>query len=153
MSRPTSSRGPKEKRRGFRVTVTHSDGINYGLIIAETNGQPDHTNVVATVRPADLLRLNDTVQAVLRASKKPATTIGPSRQKPIDIDEAPGVRLALTALAVAPVRRRDRSREIVEGIATMSDEEAYYWYAKVTHPEAGSRSRRALRLLLSDDER
>jgi hypothetical protein len=144
---------PKEKRRGFRVTVTRSDGTSYGLRIAETNGQPNHTNLVATVRPVDLARLNETVQAVLRASKKPVTSIGPSRQKPIDIDEAPGVRLALTTLAVEPVRRRDRSREIVDGIASMSDEEAYYWYAKVTHPAAGGRSLRALRLLLSDDER
>lgn len=152
MSR-TTAKSPSEKRRGFRLTVTHSDGTSYGLTIAETNGHPDHTNVVATVRPADLLRLNDTVQAMLRASKKPGTTIGPSRKKPIDIDEAPGVRLALTALAVEPVRRRDRSREIVEGIASMSDEEAYYWYAKVIHPDAGGRGLRALRLLLSDDER
>jgi len=152
MSRATA-KSPSEKRRGFRVTVTNSDGTSYGFTIAETNGHPDHTNIVATVRPADRFRLNDTVQAVLRASKKPATTIGPSRQKPIEIDEAPGVRLALTALAVEPVRRRDRSREIVEGIASMSDEEAYYWYAKVTHPDAGGRSLRALRLLLSDDER
>ena len=88
MSR-TTAKTPSEKRRGFRVTVTHSDGTNYGLTIAETNGHPDHTNVVATVRPADLLRLNDTVQAVLRASKKPATTIGPSRQKPIEHRRGP----------------------------------------------------------------
>lgn len=152
MSR-TRAKSSGEKRRGFRVTVSQSDGTKYGLTIAETNGHPDHNHIVATVRPADLLRLNDTVQAVLRASKKPATIIGPSRQKPIEIDEAPGVRLALTALAVEPLRRRDRSREIVEGIASMSDEEAYYWYAKVTHPDAGGRSLRALRLLLSDDER
>jgi hypothetical protein len=152
MSRRATS-SPKEKRRGFLVTVTQSDGTSYGLSIAETNGQPDHTNLVATVRPVDLARLNETVQAVLRASKRPVTSIGPSRQKPIDIDEAPGVRLALTALAVEPVRRRDRSREMVDGIASMSDEEAYYWYAKVTHPAAGGRSLRALRLLLSDDER
>jgi hypothetical protein len=152
MKRPTT-KASKEKRRGFRLTVTHSDGTDYGLTIAETNGHPANTTTVATVRPADLVRINDTVQAVLRASKKPATTIGPSRQKPVDIDEAPGVRLALTALAVEPVRRRDRSREIVAGIASMSDEEAYYWYAKVTHHDTGGRSLRALRLLLSDDER
>lgn len=150
---PRATATPKEKRRGFRVTVTQSDGNSFGLRIAETNGQPDHTNLVATVRASDLSRLNDTLQAVLRASKKPVTSIGPSRQKPVDIDEAPGVRLALTALAVEPVRRRDRTREIIDGVASMSDEEAYYWYAKVTHPDAGARSLRALRLLLSDDER
>jgi hypothetical protein len=144
---------PTARRRGFRVTVTQSNGDIYGLRIAETNGHPDHTHTVATVRPADLGRLRETVLAVLRASRRPATTIGPSRRQPVDIDEAPGVRLALTALAVEPVRRRDRAREVVEGIASMSDEEAYYWYAKATRPDTGGRTLRALRLLLSDDER
>ena len=39
------------------------------------------------------------------------------------------------------------------GIAAMSTEEAYYWYAKATQPAHGPRALRALRLLLSDDER
>lgn len=141
----------REKRRGFRVTVIDSDGTAYGLTIAETNGHADHTLTVAVIRPADVPRLTDTVQATLRASKKPPTSIGPSRKQPVDIDEAPGVRLTLTALGIEPLRRRDRSREIIEGIAAMSDEEAYYWYAKVTHPDTGGRALRALRLLLSDD--
>ena len=149
-----ASRQPAgEKRRGFRVTVTDSDGTAYGLSIAETNGHADHTQTVAVIRPADLPRLTETVQATLRASKKPPTTIGPSRKQPVDIDEAPGVRLTLTALAIEPLRRRDRAREIIEGIAAMSDEEAYYWYAKVTHPDAGGRALRALRLMLSEDDR
>lgn len=142
-----------EKRRGFRVTVTDSDGSVYGLTIAETNGHADHTRTVAVIRPADLSRLTDTVQATLRASKKPATTISPSRKQPVDIDEAPGVRLTLTALGIEPLRRRDRVREVIEGIAAMSDEEAYYWYAKATHPDTGKRALRALRLLLADDDR
>lgn len=148
-----STQRAREKRRGFHVTVTDSDGTAYGLTIAETNGHADHTQTVAVIRPADLPRLTETIQAALRASKKPPTTIGPSRKQPVDIDEAPGVRLTLTALGIEPLRRRDRAREVIEGITAMSDEEAYYWYAKVTHPDTGNRALRALRLLLADDER
>lgn len=35
----------------------------------------------------------------------------------------------------------------------MSEEEAYYWYAKTTRPDSGARALRALRILLADDGR
>lgn len=147
---PTAGR---DKRRGFRLTVVDSDGTTYGLTVAETYGHDDQAETVVAVRPADLPRLGDSVQAALRASKKAPTTIGPARRDPIDITEPAGVRLALAALAIEPIRRRDRTRDILEGITSMSDEEAYYWYAKATQPTSGGRALRALRLLLSDDER
>ena len=106
-----------------------------------------------TIRPDAVQRLTDEVQRALRASGRPATTIGPSRRQPVEVAEAAGVRLALAALATEPVRRRDRVREILEGIGSMSDEEAYYWYAKVTNVRAGSRALRAIRLLLAEDYR
>lgn len=151
MTRPAGRTRPKHRR--FRLTVTAVDGSTYGLAIAETNGQASHTHTVATVRPADIPRLTETLHVTLRASRKPPTAIGPARRRPVDIDEAPGVRLTLAALAVEPLRRRDRVREILEGIVAMSDEEAYYWYAKAAHPHTGPRALRALRLLLSEEER
>jgi hypothetical protein len=142
-----------EKPRGFRLTVLPVDGTAYGVSIAETNGTASHTHTVATIRPDAVPRLTDNIQRALRASHRPPSAIGPSRRQPIDIDEAPGVRLALAALATEPVRRRDRVREILEGITSMSDEEAYYWYAKVTHERSGARALRSLRLLLAEDYR
>lgn len=142
-----------EKPRGFRLTVIPVDGTLYGVSIAETNGTASHTHTIATIRPNAVPRLTDDIQRALRASRRPPTTIGPTRRQPVDIDEAAGVRLTLAALATEPVRRRDRVREILEGIASMSDEEAYYWYAKVTHDSVGARSLRALRLMLAEDYR
>jgi len=142
-----------EKPRGFRLTVVPVDGTTYGVSIAETNGTAEHTHTVATIRPEAVPRLTDDIQRALRASHRTPTTIGPSRRQPVDIDEAAGVRLALAALATEPVRRRDRVREILEGLASMSDEEAYYWYAKVTHERVGPRALRSLRLLLAEDYR
>lgn len=142
-----------EKPRGFRLTVVPVDGTAYGVSIAETNGTASHTHTVATIRPDAVPRLTDDIQRALRASHRPPTTIGPTRRQPVDIDEAAGVRLTLAALATEPVRRRDRVREILEGLASMSDEEAYYWYAKVTHDRIGARALRSLRLLLAEDYR
>jgi hypothetical protein len=142
-----------EKPRGFQLTVLSVDGTSYGVAIAETNGVPDHTHKVATIRPDAVVRLTDEIQRALRASRRPTTTIGPTRRKPVDIVEAAGVRLTLAALATEPVRRRDRVREILEGLAAMSDEEAYYWYGKVTRERAGARALRSLRLLLAEDYR
>lgn len=142
-----------EKPRGFRLTVVPVDGTSYGVSIAETNGTAAHTHTIATIRPQAVTRLTDQIQRALRASRRPPTTISSSRRQPVDIDEAPGVRLTLAALATEPVRRRDRVSEILDGLASMSDEEAYYWYAKVTHDRTGPRALRSLRLLLAEDYR
>lgn len=142
-----------EKPRGFRLTVVPVDGTAYGVSIAETNGTASHTHTVATIRPDAVPRMTDDIQRALRRSRRPPTTVGPTRRQPVDIDEAAGVRLVLAALATEPVRRRDRVREILEGISSMSDEEAYYWYAKATNAQSGSRALRALRLLLAEDYR
>jgi hypothetical protein len=65
------------------------------------------------------------------------------------LDEAAGVRLALTLLATSPLNRGDRVRAIAAGIAAMSVEETYYWYALCVGPRS-SAARRAIRALLSE---
>lgn len=144
---------PKERPRGFRLTVVPIDGTVYGVSIAETNGTAAHTHTVATIRPEAVRRLTDDLQRALRSSHRPLTAIGPTGRQPVEINEAAGVRLTLAALATEPLRRADRVREILGGVASMSDEEAYYWYAKVTHERSGARALRALRLLLAEDHR
>jgi hypothetical protein len=67
--------------------------------------------------------------------------------------EPAGVRLALAINAAAPLNRPSRRQSVLEGISAMSEEEAYYWYAKTTRPESGTRALRALRILLADDGR
>ena len=71
----------------------------------------------------------------------------PTRSDPLD--EAAGVRLALTLLATAPLNRGDRIRAVAAGIAAMSIEETYYWYSLCVGPRS-SAARRAVRALLSD---
>lgn len=140
-----------ERSRCFLVTIIPGDGNTYGLQFSETNGIPENTALVATISPVNLSRFTGAIRDALRASNLPDTSVGPNQVKPIHIDEAPGVHLVLTVLAVQSLKRRARCREIIDGIAAMGDGEAYYWYAKVTHPDIGGRCLRSLRLLLSND--
>ncbi len=76
--------------------------------------------------------------------------MNPNRKSPIRIEEAAGGRLALSLLAVEPVVKPARVEALLGGISAMSDEEAYYWYAKCMGKQ-GARARRALRLLLAEE--
>jgi hypothetical protein len=71
----------------------------------------------------------------------------------VPLDEAAAIRFALAVNAAAPLTRPIRRLTVIEGLSTMSDEEAYYWYAKTTRKDSGRRALRALRILLADDNR
>lgn len=139
--------------RGFRLLVGHSGTDTYGLTLEETNGTPDNTTVAARLTPDRLPPFLPSVRASLRESGHQHTVIGPSRKAPVVLAESAGVRLALAINAAAPLTRPSRRQSVLEGVATMSDEEIYYWYAKTTRPDSGARALRALRILLADDGR
>jgi hypothetical protein len=73
------------------------------------------------------------------------------RKDPFEIPEATAVRLGLLLMAVKPLRRLSRIEEIDENLGRLSDEEAYYWFAKCRSTETGARAQRALRLLLAEE--
>jgi hypothetical protein len=50
------------------------------------------------------------------------------------VSEAIGVRVGLATLAVSPLSKRERMRRVVEGIASMADEECYYWHTLSRSP-------------------
>lgn len=65
------------------------------------------------------------------------------------LSEARGVRLAIAFRGVKPIQRVDRMRALARGVARMSDEECYYWYAKCRSPSVDS-GEQALRTLLTE---
>ncbi len=143
--------------RSFRLTVQpvpsrHGDGDRYGVRLEEeyTHGERRLATIVATATPLQTVRVLDAFVAAVRASGHQAGVLSRSRRKPIPLDEAAGVRLALTLLAAGPVSKPHRVRRIVAGVAAMSTEETYYWYAKAVGPDA-DRVRRALRLFLAEE--
>lgn len=139
--------------RGFRLTIERFGTDTYGLRLEETNGTPDRDSVVARLTPERLSPFLPSLRSSLRESGHPVTIVGPARKAPVVLAEAAGVRLALAINAAAPLNRPSRRQSVLEGVAALSDEEAYYWYAKTTRADSGSRALRALRILLADDGR
>ncbi len=143
----------REKVRGFQLVVEPTGSDEFGVRLELTNGSvTTPAKTLASLRPREIASLMDALQAALRASHLQRTVLSSSRRKPILLDEAAGVRLALALVAVEPISRWSRREAILGGVAVMSTEEAYYWFARTTGPIA-SRARRALRILLADDGR
>jgi hypothetical protein len=139
--------------RGFRLTIERESTDVFGLLLDEINGASAGASPVARLNAKVVTAFLPAVRTALRESGHSQTAVGPSRKAPVILSESAGVRLALTINAGIVLNRPNRRHLVMEGIASMSDEEAYYWYAKTTRPESGSRALRALRILLSDDGR
>lgn len=91
----------------------------------------------------------ENVLDILRADHYKPTALRTSKKKLLELSEASGVRLALLFKTIAPLTSLDHIRAIQQGIGAMSDEEAYYWFAKCQHPNGV----RALRVLFEEEPR
>jgi len=143
--RPVGSPGV----RAFRLTVHAPEGPyhdGFAVTLQETYGR-----LATTVAQADASQVQRALEAVasaVRDSGHRPSVLAPHRRKAIPLGEEAGVRLALTLLAIAPLSRADRVHAVASGIAGMSVEETYYWYALATGTSA-QRARKALRVYLS----
>jgi hypothetical protein len=63
------------------------------------------------------------------------------------VPEEDGVRLALTFLGIGNLRKLEKAENLCREINSMSQEEAYYWYAKALGRWPESAGVRALRTL------
>ena len=93
----------------------------------------------------------DQLLRALRANEYKPTVLANQPNTPLYLDEASGVRLALTFMAIKPLSRYNRIEAIIPGILHMSDEEAYYWFSKCSVGANATRAQKALRVLLSDE--
>lgn len=143
--------------RAFRLNLVPAparagEGDRYGIRLEEAYAEGERTlaATVASATPLQTARVLDALVAAVRASGHQAGVLSATRQKPIPLEEAAGVRLALALLAAQPVSKAERIRHIVAGVSMMSTEETYYWYAKAVGPDA-ERVRRALRIFLAEE--
>lgn len=136
--------------RTFRLSVLPGKGEAFGVAIAEAYGDGNGpTTPVITLTPAQTGRVLDAVISALRTSGHSPGRLTVERRKPIPLDEPAGVRLAISLMATQPITHHGRIREIIAGIAFMSVEETYYWYAKCVGADH-ARARKSLRVLLAD---
>jgi hypothetical protein len=140
-----------KKVRGFQLRLQPSGPDEYGLLLEQTNGSAATLPLPVTRTDAiHTRRVMSSILDAVKASGHAKTVMTAKRAKPVTLTEEEGVRLALLLIATAPVSKGRRIEEMASAVAGMSTEEAYYWYAKCTGPDAG-RIRRALRTFLAEE--
>ena len=144
-----------------RLTLSLRPQRAFGPQEASSNGsgeyRPAKTKRLLTLegRRARLLQ-----QVVLEALHKAGISLPQLEEKSggrVHLSEASGARLALLLWALAPIQKPSRAALVQAGIAAMSDEEVYYWYARAEGGQAPSASQqrnntlKALRILLAGE--
>lgn len=117
------------------------------------NGHASSSKRIITIEGDKVLYLLPTLAELLhRAGFRPDRLEGKPRSV-FRLEEADAARMGLLLKVVMPLQNVSRLRLVRTGILDMSDEEVYYWYAKVASRN-GNRSNgalRALRLLLGGE--
>jgi hypothetical protein len=133
----------------FEMRVFPVGNADLGVeLIQSANGNDEH-QVVRSWGPR-LQAVSDHLLEALKESGHRPHELRRNREKPFMLREASGVRLALVLLATKPLRKLRRIEDISSAVRQMSDDEAYYWYAKCSDLRHGRRAQRAFRDLLSD---
>jgi len=65
------------------------------------------------------------------------------------LNEGSGVTLALLFQTLHPLSKSDRIANIASGVMAMSNEEAHYWFAKVSNGQRRN-ALKAIRILFGD---
>jgi hypothetical protein len=104
---------------------------------------------IATLRGGAFNEVSFLLESTFRELSLDPETVCTGDPASVSLPEAAGVRLSIAFRAMKPVRRRDRLREMAQGIDKMSLGECYYWHAKARSPTSPS-GVKALRTLLAD---
>lgn len=152
VSTSNKGRAAPPGHRGFHLAVEPDANGTFALRLNETNGRPDHTRSVAYLAADRYPKATTAVLSALEQSGHKPRAVGPTRRKPVSLDEAAGVRLALALNVIHGVSKPGRTRALLDGVARLSDEECFYWYAATcAGTPTDSRRTKALRIYLADE--
>lgn len=142
----------------FELRVQPNGESQYALALfqkphraQDRNGKAEEWHPVARVHGQPMKAVLDQILATMKKAGYKPSDLARTRREPFVLAEDLGVRLGLLLLAVKPLKKPSRMADISDHIRRMTDEEAYYWFSKVTDADTGSRSQRALRILLATE--
>jgi hypothetical protein len=142
----------------FELRVQCNGESQYGLALfqkphrnQDRSDKAGSWQLVVRVHGQPLRAVLDQVLTTIKKAGYRPSELSRSRREPFALAEGLGVRLGLLLLAVKPLRKTTRMAEIAEQVQGMADEEAYYWFSKVTDAARSSRSQRAFRILLATE--
>ncbi|MBA2391946.1 MAG: hypothetical protein H0V70_04295 [Ktedonobacteraceae bacterium] len=136
----------------FQLAVEPLPNASYALTVlqrpfpASRNGRTLPSVKMGSIDGLALVSAQDFVLDVLRANQYKPTALQHDRKKRLGLSEESGVRLSVLFKAISPLSNLDHIRALQQAIWAMSDEEAYYWFAKC-YGSNGRRGVRALRIL------
>ena len=140
-----------KRRSEFEMIVIPVGDADLGIELRQpSNGRAGEPRKVVFSAGRNLQAVGDHVFDALRQAGHRPSELRRTRSKPFRLPEQAGVRLGLALLATKPLRKIRRIDEISGAVRAMSDDEAYYWFAKCTDPDHGLRAQRAFRDMWSD---
>ncbi len=140
----------------FQLKVIPMGESDYGLLLeqfsptAEDAGQYRAVPVVK-IWGSPFQSVLDVILETLKKNGYRTSDLRRTRQMPLSLDEISGVKLGLLFLALKPLRKPTRMEAVSRELKSMTPEEMYYWFAKLTRTECARRAGRALRILLSEE--
>jgi len=143
-------------QKTFELRVVADKPTDYGLALyrmpargESVNGSGHDWQLVVRVDGMPMRAVMDQILGTLKQAGYRSSDLARSRKIPFHLAEEFGVRLGLLLMAVKPLRKSSRMTDISEQVQSMADEEAYYWFSKMTDHRVGRRSQKAMRILLA----
>jgi hypothetical protein len=143
-------------KKPFELRVEANGNGDYGLALfrepargESPNGQHSEPQLVIRIHGTPMRAVMDQILGTIKQAGYRPSDLARNRKAPFQLTEEPGVRLGLLLMAVKPLRKSTRMIDISEQVQSMADEEAYYWFSKMTDHRVGRRSQKSMRILLA----
>jgi hypothetical protein len=104
---------------------------------------------IGRLKGQPLILARQAIYDCLKQNDYDPKTLTYKRKNPYVLTETSGVCLAVLFEALKRLSKPDRITSITEGVRAMSNEEAHYWFAKLSDDQRRS-AQKAIRVLLGD---
>jgi hypothetical protein len=124
----------------FQLVVKPLPNASYALTVlqrpfpASRDGHDLPYVPVGSIDGLALVSAQDIVLDVLRKNHYTPTVLQHDKKNRLGLSEESGVRLSVLFKAISSLANLDHIRALQQAIWAMSDEEAYYWFAKCYEP-------------------
>ena len=139
----------------FQLRVVPTDNNNFALELYQCaykkagEKKRPAAKRIGRLKGNALIQARQAIYSCLKANNYDPKTLTHNRQSAYVLDEQSGVNIALLFQTLQPLSRAERIANISAGVMAMSNEEAHYWFAKVSNGKR-SQALKALRVLLGD---
>jgi hypothetical protein len=139
----------------FQLKVIPTDNNNFALELYQCaykkagEKKRPKSDRIGKLKGNALVLAREAIYSALKANNYDPKTLSYHRQTPYVLDEGSGVTLALLFQTLQPLSKSDRIANIANGVMAMSNEEAHYWFAKVSNGHKRN-ALKAIRVLFGD---